>query len=151
MPIDHGVVERLHVRAALTRKNFLFSGSERGAQSAAVIYSVLGSCALCDVDPVKDLREVISILASGIVERTSPDAYPAVSGHGELAALGQILHHSSAEPLTEPQNPGGLPDAHARAAASHAPWVDRAFRAVRCRTLNRLEMRSSLCMTSCLA
>lgn len=69
VPIDNGVVERLHVRAALTRKNFLFAGSERGAQSAAVIYSVLGSCAVCDVEPVEYLREVIPILAGGIVEQ----------------------------------------------------------------------------------
>jgi len=47
----------------------LFAGSERGAQSAAVIYSVLGSCALCDVDPVEYLREVIPILARGFIEK----------------------------------------------------------------------------------
>jgi transposase len=69
VPIDNGIVERLHVRAALTRKNYLFAGSERGAQSAAVIYSVLGSCALCDVDPVEYLREVIPILARGVIEK----------------------------------------------------------------------------------
>jgi transposase len=69
VPIDNGIVERLHVRAALTRKNFLFAGSQRGAQSAAVIYSVLGSCALSDVDPVEYLREVVPILARGVIER----------------------------------------------------------------------------------
>jgi len=27
IPIDNGIVERLHVRTAMTRKNFLFAGS----------------------------------------------------------------------------------------------------------------------------
>ena len=51
IPIDNGAVERLHIRVALTRKNFLFAGSDAGAQRAAIAYSILGCCALADVDP----------------------------------------------------------------------------------------------------
>ena len=69
IPIDNGVVERLHVRAALTRKNFLFAGSERGAQNAAIMFSILGSCALCGIDPLRYLSEVIPILARGVIEK----------------------------------------------------------------------------------
>ena len=69
VPIDNGVVERLHVRAALTRKDFLFAGSERGAQSAAVVFSILGSCALCGIDPLEYLSAVIPVLARGVVEK----------------------------------------------------------------------------------
>jgi hypothetical protein len=43
IPFDNGAVERLHVRAALTRKNFLFAGSDAGAQRAAIAYTILGS------------------------------------------------------------------------------------------------------------
>ncbi len=49
IPIDNGVLERLHVRTALTRKNFLFAGSEAGAKRAAIAYTVLGTCALNDI------------------------------------------------------------------------------------------------------
>jgi len=76
VPIDNGVVERLHVRAAMTRKNFLFAGSERGAQSAAVLFSILGSCALCGVDPVEYLAAVMPILARGVIERDVADLLP---------------------------------------------------------------------------
>ena len=76
VPIDNGVVERLHVRAALTRKNFLFAGSERGAQSAAIIFSLLGSCALCGIDPVEYLATVMPILARGVIEKDVIDLLP---------------------------------------------------------------------------
>lgn len=69
VPIDNGIVERLHIRAALTRKNFLFAGSERAAHDAAVIFSVLGSCALCGVDPLAYFREVIPVLSRGVIQK----------------------------------------------------------------------------------
>jgi len=59
IPIDNNLVERQHVRVALTRKNFLFVGSDAGGERAAVIYTLLGSCALNDVDPVKYLADVL--------------------------------------------------------------------------------------------
>ena len=64
IPIDNGVVERLHVRTALTRKNFLFAGSDAGAERAAVAYTLLGCCALVDVDPVEYLADVLPRLAT---------------------------------------------------------------------------------------
>lgn len=68
VPIDNGIVERLHIRAALTRKNFLFAGSMRAARDTAVVYSVLGSCALCGLEPVAYLSEVIPVLARGVIQ-----------------------------------------------------------------------------------
>ena len=41
VPIDNGVVERLHRRPAIGRRNFLFAGSHAGAERAAIAYSVL--------------------------------------------------------------------------------------------------------------
>jgi len=64
IPIDNGVVERLHVRTALTRKNFLFAGSDAGAERAAVAYTLLGCCELADVDPVQYLADVLPRLAT---------------------------------------------------------------------------------------
>jgi transposase len=44
VPLDNGLVERLHVRTALTRKNFLFAGADSGAERAAIAFTILGSC-----------------------------------------------------------------------------------------------------------
>jgi transposase len=38
VPMDNGIVERLHVRTAMTRKNYLFAGSDGGAERAAIAY-----------------------------------------------------------------------------------------------------------------
>lgn len=63
VPIDNGAVERLHVRTALTRKNFLFAGSDAGGERAAIAYTVLGCCALADVNPVEYLADVLPRLS----------------------------------------------------------------------------------------
>lgn len=62
VPMDNGIVERLHVRTALTRKNYLFAGSDGGAERAAIAYSILGSCRLAGVDPLEYLRAVLPIM-----------------------------------------------------------------------------------------
>lgn len=59
VPMDNGIVERLHVRTAITRKNYLFAGSDGGAERAAIAYSILGSCRLAGVDPLEYLRDVL--------------------------------------------------------------------------------------------
>jgi transposase len=66
VPLDNGEAERLHVRAALTRKNFLFAGSDEGARRAAIAYTILGSCRLAGVNPVEYLADVLPKLAQGI-------------------------------------------------------------------------------------
>lgn len=55
VPIDNGVVEWLHVRTALTRKNFLFVGGKR----AAIVYTMLACCSLAEVDPVEYLADLL--------------------------------------------------------------------------------------------
>jgi hypothetical protein len=77
VPIDNGIVERLHVRTALTRKNFLFAGSDTGGERAAIAYTVLGSCKLADVDPVEYLTDVLPRLARRVRLRDVPALLPA--------------------------------------------------------------------------
>jgi len=77
VPIDNGVVERLHVRAALTRKNFLFAGSDTGGERAAIAYTVLGSCQLADVDPLEYLADVLPRLARRVRLGEVSDLLPA--------------------------------------------------------------------------
>lgn len=66
VPLDNGLVERLHVRTALTRKNFLFAGSDSGAERAAIAYTILGSCRLAGVDPLAYLRDVLPRLTGKV-------------------------------------------------------------------------------------
>jgi hypothetical protein len=63
VPPDNGIVERLHIRAALTRKNFLFVGSDAGGERAAIAYTILGSCRITGIDPVEYLAAVMPKLA----------------------------------------------------------------------------------------
>lgn len=78
MPIDNGVVERLHVRAALTRKNYLFAGSDAGGERAAIAYTLLSCCTLAKVNPAEYLRDVLPRLARGPIKlRDVPALMPA--------------------------------------------------------------------------
>jgi transposase len=65
IPIDNGIVERLHRRPAVGRRNYLFAGSHDGAHRAAVAYSVLATCALVGVNPTEYLADVLPRLARG--------------------------------------------------------------------------------------
>lgn len=84
IPIDNGVVERLHVRTALTRKNFLFAGSDAGAERAAVAYTLLGCCELADVDPVEYLADVLPRFATRRIRLAHAPAL--------LPATWQVVH-----------------------------------------------------------
>ena len=77
IPLDNSIVERLHVRAALTRKNYLFAGSDKGAERAAIAYTIIGSCKLVDVDPIEYLADVLPRLARKIRLVDMPDLLPA--------------------------------------------------------------------------
>jgi hypothetical protein len=48
---------------ALARKNFLFAGSDGGGESAAAIYSLLGTAKLNGIDPESYLQNVLSRIA----------------------------------------------------------------------------------------
>jgi transposase len=63
--IDNGEVERQIRRIALGRKNFLFAGSDKGAQRLADAYSVLGSCHMLGVNPVEYLADVLDRIQNG--------------------------------------------------------------------------------------
>ena len=77
VPVDNGIVERLHVRAALTRKNYLFAGSDTGGERAAIAYTLLGCCRLADVDPVEYLADVLPRLSRRVRILDLPALLPA--------------------------------------------------------------------------
>ena len=78
LPIDNGIVERLHRRPAIGRRNYLFAGSHAAAERAAIAYSILGTCLLLDVNPVEYLADILPRLARGVViARDVPEMMPA--------------------------------------------------------------------------
>jgi transposase len=63
--IDNGEVERQLRRVALGRKNYLFAGSDKGAERIAAAYTVLGSCHMNGKNPLAYLTDVITKLSAG--------------------------------------------------------------------------------------
>jgi hypothetical protein len=76
LDIDNNLSERVLRIVAIGRKNWLFAGSDAGAERAAIIYSLIASCKLCEIDPFEYLRDVLDRVsthpANRIVELTPP-------------------------------------------------------------------------------
>ena len=73
------------VRAvAVGRKHYLFGGSDRGGVSAAVLYSVIGSCRRLGLDPFRYLQVALGRipgLPAGQLDDFLPDRW-AAGGRG---------------------------------------------------------------------
>lgn len=65
LPIDNTLVERALRGVSLGRKNFLFAGSDKGALTAATIYSIVATCKLCGVEPFAYLTDVLTKIETG--------------------------------------------------------------------------------------
>jgi transposase len=63
LKIDNNAAERALRAVAVGRKNYLFAGSDRGGESAAAIYSLIGTAKLNGIDPESYLRNVLSRIA----------------------------------------------------------------------------------------
>lgn len=60
LEIDNNLVENAIRPVALGRKNFLFGGSHRAAQNAAMLYSFLGTCKINNINPHEWLTDVLN-------------------------------------------------------------------------------------------
>ena len=82
--MDSNTVERSIRPLALTRKNTLFAGSDRGGQTWAVIASLVETCKLNAVDPQGYFADVITRIVGGHpqsrLDELLPWAYPAIPG-----------------------------------------------------------------------
>ncbi|GAB2916907.1 IS66 family transposase [Paralcaligenes ureilyticus] len=61
--IDNNTAERSIRPLVIGRRNYLFAGSDGGGRSAAVIYSLIGTARLNDVEPYAYLRAVFERIA----------------------------------------------------------------------------------------
>src|SRR5262249_41564335 len=56
---DNNLAERTLRQVALGRNNWQFCGSAAGGQTAAILYSVVGTCKRLGIDPFRYLREAL--------------------------------------------------------------------------------------------
>lgn len=62
LEIDNNLVENSIRPIAIGRKNYLFAGSHAAAQRAAMIYSLLGTCKLKNIEPFAWLKNIFAVI-----------------------------------------------------------------------------------------
>lgn len=60
--IDNNLIENSIRPVALGRKNYMFAGSHEAAQNAAMIYSLLGTCKINNIEPFQYLTKTLSVI-----------------------------------------------------------------------------------------
>ena len=76
LSIDNNLAERLLRGIAVTRKNFLFFGSDSGGDRAAIVYTLIESAKLNGLDPEAYLASVLGRLARGHPNRRLEELLP---------------------------------------------------------------------------
>jgi hypothetical protein len=69
LEIDNNAAERAIRALVLGRRNYLFAGSDAGGETAARLYSLVGTCRLNGLDPHLYLRHVLERIASHPINR----------------------------------------------------------------------------------
>jgi transposase len=67
--IDNNAAERAIRALVLGRRNYLFAGSDAGGETAARLYSLIGTCRLNNIDPHVYLRHVLERIAQHPINR----------------------------------------------------------------------------------
>jgi transposase len=67
--IDNNAAERAIRALVLGRRNYLFAGSDAGGETAARLYSLIGTCRLNGIDPYHYLRHVLEHVATHPINR----------------------------------------------------------------------------------
>lgn len=60
--IDNNLIENSIRPVALGRKNYMFAGSHDAAQQAAILYSLLATCKINNVEPFEWLSNYLSVI-----------------------------------------------------------------------------------------
>jgi transposase len=105
LAIDNNVAEREMKRIAIGRKNWLFVGSPKGGETAAVLLSFTSTCQRLGVEPWAYLQDVLTRLPATPAERLAellPD-------HWQAAQRAQ----GATPPTPAPDSPSSAPSAGA--------------------------------------
>jgi transposase len=88
LELDNGACERAFKPVALGRKNWLFAGSDKGGQTAAILMSLCMTCKNLGIDPQAYLRDVldrISTHPARRIEELLPDRWQELRQAGAAA------------------------------------------------------------------
>jgi transposase len=88
LELDNGASERAFKPVALGRKNWLFAGSDKGGQTAAILMSLCTTCKELEIDPQAYLRDVldrISTHPARLIEELLPDRWQELRVAGAAA------------------------------------------------------------------
>ena len=69
LELDNNTAERSMRGIAIGRKNYMFAGSERGGKSAAIIYTLMETAKLNNIDPQAWLTDVLTRIADHKINR----------------------------------------------------------------------------------
>jgi transposase len=83
--LSNNAAERALRGLALGRKSWLFAGSERGAERAALMYTLIGTAKLNDLDPQAWLADVLARIAD--TSQTKLSELLPWNWHGELSRI----------------------------------------------------------------
>jgi transposase len=87
LELDNGASERAFKPVALGRKNWLFAGSDKGGETAAVLMSLCMTCKELEIDPQAYLRDVldrISTHPARRIEELLPDRWQELRQAGDV-------------------------------------------------------------------
>ncbi len=90
IPLDNNACERAIRPIAIGRRNWLFAGSVRGGQAAAVVYTLIECCRLANIDMVSYLADVLVRVAThpaSRVEELLPANWAAMARAPQAAEL----------------------------------------------------------------
>ena len=62
--LDNNAAERAIRQVAVGRKNYMFAGSVKGGKTAAILYSLIGSCKVLGINPQAYLEDVLMKVAT---------------------------------------------------------------------------------------
>jgi hypothetical protein len=88
LEIDNGASERAMKQVAISRKNWLFVGSDNGGKTAAVLMSLCTTCKDLGIDPQAYLRDVLERIRTHParrIEELLPDRWQALRQAAEAA------------------------------------------------------------------
>jgi transposase len=113
LPIDNNATERMNKLIARGRNNWLFLGSPRGGQTAAVLFSITATCRRLHMDAFAYLRDLFLLLPTpdrrplppARLDELLPDRW--LASHPE-ARYPPERHRGGA---SAPRNPASLPEA----------------------------------------
>jgi transposase len=72
--IDNNLAERVLRIVAIGRKNWLFAGSDANAERAAIIFSLIANCKLCEIDLFEYLCDVLDRISTNPASKIAESA-----------------------------------------------------------------------------